>query len=78
LEYQASLKGILLVDEIKTVPKIFMNDEQRFKKVLLNLLSNALKFTVEGRIKVIVSTLNEGEIIKVAVEDTGIGIKEED
>ena len=46
--------------------------------MLLNLISNALKFTVEGAITIIVDFENEGNMLKITVKDTGIGIKEED
>ena len=42
------------------------------------MLQNALKFTFEGHIKVEVGFDNEHSILRVSVEDTGIGIKPED
>ena len=48
-------------------------DERKVKQVLLNLLSNALKFTPEGgAIDVLVSTTDKE--VEVAVKDTGVGI----
>ncbi len=46
------------------------------KQVILNLLSNALKFTFEGHILINVEKYQHS--IVIGVEDTGIGIKEED
>ncbi len=51
------------------------NDQARIKQILLNLLSNAAKFTSNGRITLTVH--QEGEEIIFAVIDTGIGIAEE-
>ncbi len=51
-------------------------DTQRIQQVLLNLLGNALKFTDEGRVVISVSVKEEEVCIEV--EDTGIGIRDED
>jgi signal transduction histidine kinase/ActR/RegA family two-component response regulator len=52
-------------------------DELRFKQVVLNLLTNAVKFTPDGGRIVVRARSQEGELL-VAVTDTGIGIPEED
>ena len=53
-------------------------DQQKFKQVLYNLLSNAVKFTDDrGRVDLI-ATPHEADRFKLAVKDTGIGIKAED
>ena len=46
--------------------------------MLLGLQSNALKFTAEGHIKITVSIIGNAEYLEISVEDTGIGISEED
>ncbi|HHJ11919.1 MAG TPA: response regulator [Chromatiales bacterium] len=51
-------------------------DTQRIQQVLLNLLGNALKFTDEGRVVISVSVAEDEVCIEV--EDTGIGIRDED
>ena len=55
-------------------------DEQRIKQVLLGLQSNALKFTTEGYVKIIVDRVwrDAKEFLEIIVEDTGIGIAKED
>jgi PAS domain S-box-containing protein len=54
-------------------------DERRLKQVLVNLLTNAVKFTPEGgRIGIDVSAPEGGEALDVAVWDTGIGIPDAD
>ena len=64
----------------ETLP--FFSDNTRIRQVLLNLLSNAIKFTNQGSIKVILEnfsdTLDERLIYKISVQDSGIGIQQED
>ena len=43
---------------------------------MINLLKNALKFTVNGKIKVNITYDNGSELLKVSVQDTGAGIKD--
>ncbi len=52
--------------------KLIYSDEQRIKQIIKNLLSNALKFTLDGEIGLFVSDNNE--FIEVIVQDDGIGI----
>jgi two-component system, NtrC family, sensor kinase len=52
-------------------------DERKVKQVLLNLLSNALKFTPEGGRIDVVATVTDHEI-EISVSDTGVGIAAED
>jgi signal transduction histidine kinase len=52
-------------------------DERKVKQVLLNLLSNALKFTPEGD-RIDVDARLDDEMAEVSVADTGIGIAPED
>lgn len=66
------------------IPKEFIGDHLRIKQILLNLLNNALKFTDEGEIKVLVERDEEIKNLrkdfyplKIVVSDTGIGIPEE-
>ena len=53
-------------------------DERKVKQVLLNLLSNALKFTPEGRPDRRRRAVLDGDMAEVSVTDTGIGIAPED
>ena len=77
----AASKGLrveVLVDE-KMSP-VFYGDSLRLGQILLNLLSNAVKFTEKGSIKIRVALLasgQQGEQLRFAVEDTGIGIAED-
>ncbi len=52
-------------------------DERKFKQILLNILSNAVKFTPEGG-RIVVAARPADGVIEVSVTDTGIGIAPED
>src|SRR5262249_11890290 len=51
------------------------SDRKKLKQIVLNLLSNALKFTPEGSVAILVDC--DSDWVSVAVADTGIGISEE-
>lgn len=55
--------------------KIILSDKQRLKQVLLNFLSNSIKFTNQGKIVVRVAEL--ADTIKITIEDNGNGINKE-
>lgn len=68
-------KPVLLDKDIpESLPKVWA-DETRLRQVLLNLYSNAAKYTDEGSIKVKARIV--GEEIEVGITDTGIGISKE-
>lgn len=52
------------------------SDEQRIMQIILNLMSNAIKFTVEGFVKVHVMRKDE-DFLLISVSDSGIGILKE-
>jgi len=58
------------------VPKIIRSDEVRLRQILINLLGNAVKFTVEGGIQLI-TTYADGRLVS-SIVDTGPGISSED
>lgn len=57
----------------------YKGDPGRIRQVIINLVNNALKFTKEGSVIVMITIKEEGNLakIKIEVEDTGIGISEE-
>ncbi|MHA1489663.1 MAG: PAS domain S-box protein [Promethearchaeota archaeon] len=55
-------------------PKEIYADPIRFKEIILNLLDNAIKFTIEGKITIMVQEKREQWVFKI--KDTGIGIAE--
>ncbi|GAA0714595.1 ATP-binding protein [Aquimarina litoralis] len=63
------------------VPEILYTDKMKISQVLLNLISNACKFTEDGKIEVRVEFLdykNEQYLLKFMIKDTGKGIPEEE
>ncbi len=69
------------VDVDETLPKRLFGDEGKIKQVVLNLLTNAVKYTDEGgfKLKVSLEAKNGDEYtLRYSVKDTGIGVKEED
>jgi CheY-like chemotaxis protein len=73
-------KNLELVTEYDTnIPKVLLGDPVRLHQIILNLVSNAVKFTSKGKITVSVQLLNEDEesvVVEFAITDTGIGIAE--
>ncbi len=57
-------------------PKEICADPIRFKEIILNLLDNAIKFTIEGKITIIIQEKREQWVFKI--KDTGVGIAEKD
>ncbi len=81
LEPQRSVaegKGLKLecVPDLALGPVSF--DRDRLLQVLYNLVGNAIKFTDQGRVRVVIKGDVDKNIVTVAVEDTGPGIKPED
>lgn len=73
--HDAEDKGIELTRSEKTELKVFA-DKDRLKQVIMNLLTNAVKYTDPGG-EVILSTEKEGRFANIHVKDTGIGIPSE-
>ncbi|MEM7801365.1 MAG: ATP-binding protein [Chloroflexota bacterium] len=73
IKSQNELELNLLDSPIETV----LSDRQKLFQILLNLISNALKFTENGRVTVTVEALTDEDQMVVRVRDNGIGIPEE-
>lgn len=79
--FRRGFKNIhLIIDCSPDMPRQLLGDELRNRQILMNIVSNAVKFTDEGYVFVSLSCYQkEGENwLKMQVEDTGIGIKKED
>lgn len=63
----------LRIETSKNLPRCLEGDPARMRQIVLNLLSNALKFTERGRVDVRVQW-KEGGVLSLAVRDTGVGI----
>lgn len=74
----ATNKGVKLIYRYDdSIPSILMGDDYRVKRILINLVSNAIKFTAEGSIEISVQKAiqnNEHIIVEFIIKDTGIGI----
>ncbi len=68
--------GMTLTVLCQPLPEPVFIDREMWEKILLNLLSNAFKFTLEGGISVSVAPSADGSSALVRVRDTGIGIPE--
>ena len=65
-------KVTLIFEEPQGLPRLY-TDDRKLAQILRNYISNALKFTVQGEVRVSVQAL-EGGMVRFAVSDTGIGI----
>ncbi|MEW4452733.1 ATP-binding protein [Bremerella sp. JC817] len=61
------------------IPDMILTDPTRLRQIVMNLLSNSIKFTQEGEINLKVSLIGKGDRrqIQIDVSDTGIGISDE-
>ncbi|MCX7944195.1 MAG: PAS domain S-box protein [Deltaproteobacteria bacterium] len=79
---KAEEKGLEFKFEVEeNIPRYLRGDPKRLQQVLINLISNACKFTYKGGVYVNVSNkaVSNGKVVLLfSVQDTGIGIKDED
>ena len=76
----SAAKGLQLVSQCDAdVPSVVRGDAGRVRQILINLVSNAIKFTDHGGVALRVSRPSGGrDVVRVEVADTGIGIAPED
>lgn len=81
ISIKAKEKNLELEFDIDSrIPSMYYGDDQRIRQILMNLLSNGVKYTNKGKVTLRVSGEIKEEIalLHFAVKDTGIGIREED
>ena len=77
LKSTAERKGLKLVYKApkRKLPRVRV-DEEKIRQVIMNLIDNAIKYSRQGKIEVLVK--EDGDFIKCEVKDTGVGVKKED
>ncbi len=84
VQKKAEDKGLSFILDIdRNIPAVLNGDEIRIKQIIINILSNAVKYTNEGSVTFSVHSRKSEDkqdtaILRVSVADTGIGIKPED
>lgn len=74
----ANNEAVSLIFEEPWTPLLIKTDESKLGQILRNLISNSLKFTQQGEIRVSATLSGSGDSLTFAVRDTGIGIATED
>ena len=71
------IEFITKIDE--SIPKVLYGDASRLKQICVNILTNAVKYTKEGSIIFSINSVIKNDVCRliISVEDTGIGIKQE-
>jgi hypothetical protein len=77
LEPFASTKELQLVVDCANAPDRVLTDPLRFRQIVMNLVSNAIRYTESGTVKVTCQVLDDNQW-SISVSDTGIGIAPED
>ncbi len=76
MRVQIQKRGLQLEIKGDKIPKMIEFDSEKIKQVLINLISNAVKFTEKGKITIAIKD-NKNDV-QVSVKDTGVGIEKED
>lgn len=77
LTHEAAIKSILIRVSLQSQPIQMDFDRHRISQVLLNLISNAIKFTPEGGLITLSARMVDANYVQVSVSDTGPGIPED-
>ena len=76
----AERKGLQLLVATPHDDMVLQTDRRALNQIVLNLLNNAIKFTERGRVEVrLARGIADGKpVVDISVEDTGVGIRDED
>ncbi len=69
------------IESDETLPRVLYGDDVRMKQVVTNLLTNAVKYTPKGSVRLQIAYERQNDeqlLVKISVHDTGIGIRKED
>lgn len=79
---RAKEKGLVFdVESDETLPRVLYGDDVRMRQIVTNLLTNAVKYTPQGSIRLLIAYERQSSqelLLKISVQDTGIGIRKED
>ncbi|MBR2401224.1 MAG: response regulator [Lachnospiraceae bacterium] len=81
MNIRAKEKNLSLIFKVEpNIPKEYFGDDKKIKQVLVNLLTNAVKYTNSGQVSLIITgdIQNDIAVLHCIVKDTGIGVKQED
>ena len=76
IERQAEASGLTLENDLPANPPLIKVDATRCKQILLNLLTNAVKYNRDGGSISIHSEMTDNQCLRISVVDTGCGINE--
>jgi CheY-like chemotaxis protein/HPt (histidine-containing phosphotransfer) domain-containing protein len=80
MQHKAEEKGLILNTSIdENISKVLIGDPYRFKQILLNMISNSIKFTEKGTVQVscrLHGKTDSSQLLQVTITDTGIGMDE--
>eukprot|EP01016_Furgasonia_blochmanni_P050544 TRINITY_DN7827_c0_g1_i1.p1 TRINITY_DN7827_c0_g1~~TRINITY_DN7827_c0_g1_i1.p1 ORF type:complete len:538 (-),score=72.01 TRINITY_DN7827_c0_g1_i1:149-1717(-) len=78
ISLQAKLRGLSLQSRVdERIPRLINHDRNRLKRIIMNLLSNSLKYTLTGFIHLILEFDPLNKVLQFIVEDSGIGMSEQ-
>lgn len=74
LKPMANSQGLYLTLEVEDTLPMVLADSHRLRQVVINMVSNALKFTEKGGVTIRCTLLERYDLLRISVHDTGIGI----
>lgn len=79
LNERASEKNILLdINYLLPIPEMVLNDAIRTKQIILNLASNAIRFTDDGKVTIDISYRQSDDMLVIDIKDSGIGMSKDE